>query len=108
MKTPTGSQDRLIMLLACGSPGSAAAFHQLPASSEADLVQRRISVVPVRQGAGLRAWFARVMQPLRESAWDQELRDREAFLSGAQNVFDLESRMRSLEGAVLARSRVLG
>ena len=113
MSTATGQSSRLTMLLACGSPGSAAAYHDIPGHEGAGLVQRDIpqATAPgpaAPAGFSFTAWIGRLIRPLRESAWEQELRDREAYLSRSQNVFDVEVRMRALEDAALGRSRALG
>ncbi|MFO1319372.1 MAG: hypothetical protein U1F52_07140 [Burkholderiales bacterium] len=99
MRTPTNHDDRLAMLFACGSPGSAAAYHQLAPEASTGMPANKET---------LASWFARLLRPFRESAWERELRDREAFLSRAQNVLDVEARMRTLEDAALGRSRALG
>lgn len=113
MTTPTRQNDRLAMLLACGSPGSAAAYHDISHQTGADLVQRDKSLAVTPQAAapagfGFTAWIGRLIRPLHESRWEQELREREAYLSRSQNVFDVEVRMRALEDAALGRSRALG
>jgi hypothetical protein len=51
--------------------------------------------------AGTRSpgWFER----LDRWFWRQQMRDREAYLSGAQDIFELEERMRRLERSVGSR-----
>lgn len=110
--------ERLAMLLACGSPGSAAAYHGLPPRFEVDLMQRNATEaasarepepIPGATSAPLvAAWFDRLIRPFRESIWQQELRDREAYLAGAQNIADVEARMRVLERAAFSRHGALG
>lgn len=56
----------------------------------------------------LAAWTTRLIRPFRESIWQQELRDREAYLAGAQNIADVEARMRVLERAAFSRYGALG
>ena len=51
---------------------------------------------------GLPAGETRAAQPgllarLDRWLWKQEMREREAYLAGAQNVFELEERMRRLD-----------
>lgn len=109
--------DRLAMLLACGSPGSAAAYHGLTPRFEADLMQRneggsvatKEPAAPRRAAlaALITAGVATLVRPFRESIWQQELRDREAYLAGAQNIADVEARMRALERASFSRNGVL-
>ena len=48
-------------------------------------------------------WLLRVLGALRISAWDRELRAREAYLAEAQNLSDLESRLRAVEGITAFR-----
>jgi hypothetical protein len=112
------STERLAMLLACGSPGSAMAYHGLTPRFEADLLQRNqvestgmtVATVPPRAArpSVIAAWISRLVRPFREPLWQRELRDREAYLAGAQNISDLEVRMRTLERATLSRGRALG
>lgn len=63
-------------------------------------------------GATLRSVIAasatRLIRPFRESIWQQELHDREAYLAGAQNIADVEARMRALERAAFSRYGSLG
>ena len=43
MKVKRGWSDRWIMLMACGSPGSALAYHRLEANAEAEMVRRTMA-----------------------------------------------------------------
>ncbi|MBX9961753.1 MAG: DUF3563 domain-containing protein [Burkholderiales bacterium] len=108
--------ERLALLLACGSPGSAAAYHGLAPRFEVDLMQRNGRETRVSQRVSdhrqalpaLRNWLARLSRPFRESIWQRELRDREAYLAGAQNLADVETRMRALERAAFSHQGVFG
>ena len=106
------------MLLACGSPGSAMAYHGLTPRFGADLVQRSApesGTAPAPTAAPKPAapamvavWFARLVRPFRESLWQREVRAREAYLAEAQNISDLEERMRALERTTLYGGRAFG
>lgn len=118
MSENSGTTERLAMLLACGSPGSAMAYHGLTPRFGADLVQRSApeSVTGPAPTAPAKAappsvvavWFARLVRPFRESRWQREVRAREAYLAGAQNISDLEERMRALERSTLYGGRAFG
>jgi len=103
------------MLLACGSPGSAAAYHGLTPRFEVELMRRSETtsaqaspptIGRARRLPALRNWLARLSRPFRESIWQRELRDREAYLAGAQNLADVETRMRALERAAFSNQGV--
>ncbi|MBI1394980.1 MAG: DUF3563 domain-containing protein [Betaproteobacteria bacterium] len=53
------------------------------------------------------SWFARVLRPLLESTWEQEVREREAYLAQATDMADLEARLRASDGALYFRARTL-
>ncbi len=62
------------------------------------------SALPRPQTAGRKqSWLQRVLDALRISAWDRELKAREAYLAEAQNLSDLESRLRAVEGITVFR-----
>lgn len=109
--------ERLAMLLACGSPGSAAAYHGLTPRFEANLMQRNEPEAGQIPGPAadsgpkssvLRAWFNRLTRPFGESIWQRELRARETYLADAQNPADVEVRLRALERAALSRHGAVG
>jgi hypothetical protein len=122
--------DRLAMLAACGSPGSALAYHLGLAYSESDLARRNIESQPGpdpspallapdlagsrRNNAGKasgrshQGWLARVLSRLHAWPRDVEMREREAYLAQSQNLSDLQARMRRLDDDGLSRSRALG
>ena len=52
-------------------------------------------------------WLRKAFQRLSQWSWEQDLKRREAYLAQAQNVFDLETRMRHLDGDTLTRGQAL-
>lgn len=116
MSETSSTTERLAMLLACGSPGSAIAYHGLTPRFEAELVRRSApksgthsdSVTVPAPASLLPAWFTGLVRPFRESLWQREVRAREAYLAGAQNISDLEERMRTLERTTLYGGRAFG
>jgi hypothetical protein len=101
MKPKALWNQKLSMLMACASPGSALAFHLGLASNEANLVQR----TPRRQDAvsepaahrSAISWLTGVFARLEQWADKREQRERERYLAQAQSVADLEARMRELD-----------
>ena len=109
------NHNRLNMLLACGSPGSALAYHLAPSLRKIGMVRRNMNAATPAAGfapvgsaplgvetvaqapVGVLGWIARLFDKLEQRAWEAEMRDREAYLSKAANVYDLESRMRHIE-----------
>jgi hypothetical protein len=108
--------NTLNMLLACGSPGSALAYHLKPALVQPGLMHRNMAgetqangvaeaaavVAPADTSAAIApfsvwGWIMGVFDYLERRSWEHEMRERETYLAGAQNVFDLENRMRELE-----------
>lgn len=118
MTENSGTTEVLAMLLACGSPGSAMAYHGLTPRFGAYLVQRNAPesvTVPAptapakaARRSGFATWLARLVRPFRESLWQREVRAREAYLAGAQNISDLEERMRALERTAPYGGRAFG
>jgi hypothetical protein len=114
MNTKTLWNQQLGMLAACGSPGSALAYHLGQSIFEAELPRRNTatgipavqepavvpSVAPTRKPA--RNWFARALHRLENWSWEREVKDREAYLSRSQDLSDLEARMRRIDGNLLA------
>ncbi len=122
--------ERMGMLMACGSPGSALAYHLGQTTFEPMMVQR--SKVPedglvkaggppasgstaglqsstdTARGPSLKGWFSRMWQRLEAWSWQRQVREREAYLAQATDLVDLEARMRHLDGdAFLSRARAL-
>lgn len=109
--------NTLNMLLACGSPGSALAYHLKPGLVQPGLMHRNITGEDVRnalvEGAAavvapaetvesaapfsVWGWITGVFDYLERRSWEHDMREREAYLAKSQNAFDLENRMRDLE-----------
>lgn len=66
------------------------------------------AALPRQEPSALRAWLSRLSRPFRESIWQRELRDREAYLANAQNLADVEARMRALERNAFSRHGAFG
>jgi hypothetical protein len=112
------------MLAACGSPGSALAYHLGLSTFEAKLPRRNRATedtspaepTPVPRNAveqapekaeshvaPTRNWFARAFHRLENWSWEREVREREAYLSRSQDLSDLEARMRLIDGNLRRR-----
>jgi len=118
MKLRTLWDEPLGMLMASGSPGSALAYQLGQAKFEAGMVHRNRAAQastakptanrgasPTRSNRGL---IGRVFDRIEAWAWERELRQREAYLAQAQDLYDLERRMRQLDGDdFLSRGRAL-
>jgi hypothetical protein len=127
MNSKTLWNQQLGMLAACGSPGSALAYHLGQSIFEAGLPRRNTatgdtlqpavqesaqrkaveqapavvpSVAPTRKPT--HNWFARALHRLENWSWEREVKDREAYLSRSQDLSDLEARMRRIDGNLLA------
>jgi len=113
MESRTLWDEPLGMLMACGSPGSALAYHLGLTTFEPGMVRRNITTEPStapadRAGDASRVppttgWFGRLFDRLEAWAWEREMREREAFLAQAQDLYDLEARMRHLDGDEFSR-----
>jgi hypothetical protein len=122
--------ERMGMLMACGSPGSALAYHLGQTTFEPMMVQRgkvpesdpgqtdrspASDSTPSRESASDTAgqpspknWLSRAWHCLETWSWQRQLREREAYLAQAKDLVDLEARMRDLDGdAFLSRARTL-
>lgn len=118
MKLRTLWDEPLGMLMASGSPGSALAYQLGQAEFESGMVRRNTASrdaadkakanraaeqVPPAQG-----WIGRLFDRIEAWAWERELRQREAYLAQAQDLYDLERRMRHLDGDdFVSRGRAL-
>lgn len=123
MNSKTLWNQQLGMLAACGSPGSALAYHLGLSIFEAELPRRNratedkspaeptpvprnaVEQAPVKAEshvAPTRNWFARAFHRLENWSWEREVREREAYLSRSQDLSDLEARMRRIDGNLLA------
>jgi Protein of unknown function (DUF3563) len=130
MNQKTLWDERMGMLMACGSPGSALAYHLGQTTFEPMMVRR--STAPARNAnqttqapvsiaatsgdaetdtAGVpsvKGWLARAWLRFETWSWQRQLREREAYLAQAKDLADLEARMRDLDGdAFLSRARAL-
>lgn len=120
MKLRTLWDEPLGMLMASGSPGSALAYQLGQTEFELGMV-RRNTASPESNAAGStkanrgaspvspgRGWIGRLFDRIEAWAWERELRQREAYLAQAQDLYDLERRMRQLDGDdFLSRGRAL-
>ena len=114
MKTKTIWNERLGMLMASGSPGSALAYQLGNSQSCPDMMRRNIATVkspevetgkaPVRT---LGAWLRSLFDRFEAWTYSREMREIEAYLAKAQNHADLEARMRHLHDDLLSRARSL-
>jgi Protein of unknown function (DUF3563) len=122
--------ERMGMLMACGSPGSALAYHLGQTGSEPMMVHRSTaserSADQPTQGSGtsaatsadaetdtagvppMKGWLARAWLRFETWSWQRQLREREAYLAQAKDLAELEARMRDLDDdAFLSRARAL-
>jgi hypothetical protein len=102
MKSKTIGGSKLSLLMACASPGSALAYHLGLASSEAVLMQRSTGAAgqpaagPAEPVRSVVTWLTGL--PAAVARWyaERERRELDRYLAQAQNVSDLEARMRDL------------
>ena len=116
MKLRTLWDEPLGMLMASGSPGSALAYQLGQAEFQSGMVRRNTMSRDVTDKANhgaaqvppARGWIGRLFDRIEAWAWERELRQREAYLAHAQDLYDLERRMRHLDGDdFLSRGRAL-
>jgi len=112
MNRKTLWDQRLGMLMACGSPGSALAYHLGQTTLEPEMVRRNKatleSLPPSPPEAAqsdshpwsFTSWIQRGCARLEAWAWQRELRRREAYLAQASDLADLEARMREMDREV--------
>jgi hypothetical protein len=113
------------MLMACGSPGSALAYHlgqtvfdpeMVRCDTRSDDPARQGDQAPVQSGSNktetqsdasqapsVRGWLGRLFDRLEAWSWERDMREREAYLARAQDLYDLEARMRHLDGDEFSR-----
>jgi len=60
-----------------------------------------------RHPGGLRTWIRTFFQRIDTWSWQAEMREFEAYLAQAQNIADLEDRIRRYDQPTLARGRAL-
>ena len=120
MKLRTLWDEPLGMLMASGSPGSALAYQLGQAEFEPGIVRRNTASSDseaadktkanrsASPASPARSWMGRLFDRIEAWAWERELRQREAYLAQAQDLYDLERRMRQLDGDdFLSRGRAL-
>lgn len=130
MSQKTVWDARLGMLMACGSPGSALAYHSSLATFEPTMVHRGMapcgSLDPTAQApfsgavtsgepetdtTGMRSltdWITSAWRRLENWSWERQQRAQEAYLARAKDLADLEARMRDIDGnGFLGRARAL-
>ena len=118
MKLRTLWDEPLGMLMASGSPGSALAYQLGQAEFESGMMRRNTASRDAKSADKIRAnraaaapargWIGRLFDRIEGWAWERELRQREAYLAQAQDLYDLERRMRQLDGDdFLSRGRAL-
>ena len=118
MKPETLINRRLGPLAASASPASALAFTLGLTTFEPEMLRRMESPDEVEQVAApaeksttrtpsAQSWLGRIIDRLETWSWEREVQAREAYLAQSQDLFDLEVRMRHLDGDVLSRGRVL-
>ena len=112
------SNQPLNLLVSAASPGSTLA-HQLGVATFGSMLLRRTSGTEgknatTEHGGLLRleapstgGWLARLFERLENWAWDSQLREREAYLAQSADLYDLEYRMRQLDGDLVSRSCML-
>jgi hypothetical protein len=117
MRPITQWNEKLMLTLACGSPGSAWAYHRLLDHEGPDMVRRTSEAAEEQPAAAAEArvslasalgnLIGKFWRRLEQWSWEQQVRRDEAYLAQAQNLFDLEARMRRLDGGAFARARAL-
>jgi hypothetical protein len=118
MNSETLFNQRLSLLAASASPASALAFSLGLTTFKPEMLRRTESPAGVEQVAAAaeksttrtpsaRSWLGRIIDRLETWSWEREVQAREAYLAQSQDLFDLEARMRHLDGDVLSRGRAL-
>jgi hypothetical protein len=96
------------LLMASATPGSAAAYQAGLAGDTENVVRRNMSTTAAQgrdgQGDGFALMslvterIAQFFDELDSLAWSRQQHSREAWLADAQNLAELESRVRQLDG----------
>jgi hypothetical protein len=115
MKSDSLFPYRLGLLAASASPASALAFSLGLTTFKPEMLRRTENPDEVEQAGEKstarapsdRSWLGRIADRLETWSWEREVRAREAYLAQSQDLFDLEARMRHLDGDVLSRGRAL-
>lgn len=97
------------LLMASATPGSAAAYQTGMAARTENMVRRNMSTTAAQgrdgQGDGFALMslvterIAQFFDELDALAWSRQQKSREAWLAASQNLADLESRVRQLDGS---------
>lgn len=97
------------LLMASATPGSAAAYQAGITAGNENVVQRNMatSAAPGRDRHGdgfvlmslVTERIAQFFDELDALAWSRQQRSREAWLAGSQNLAELETRVRQLDGS---------
>jgi hypothetical protein len=115
MKSDSLFPYRLGLLAASASPASALAYSLGLTTFQPEMLRRTENPDEVEQVAdksttrarSAHSWLGRIVDRLETWSWEREVRAREAYLAQSQDLFDLEPRMRHLDGDVLSRGRAL-
>lgn len=125
MKPESLFNQWLSLLAASANPASALAFQLGATTFKAEMLRRTWAPEPPDERAAApaeesarepkeatlapsaRGWLSRIFDRLETWSWEREMRAREAYLAQSQDLFDLEARMRHLDGDVLSRGRAL-
>jgi hypothetical protein len=117
MNTQSLSNDRRRLLMASASPGSSMAYQAGLGSEQGDVVRRNMSSDALSGrpvvGDGLEVMafvtrrIAQFFDELDALVWSRQQASRETWLAKSQNLAELESRMRELDGRHGAPGRAL-
>ena len=66
--------------------------------------EQKSSTSPLRR---LRVWARNLMERIEARSWRSQMRERDAYLAQAQDLVDLEDRMRRFDRDTLSRGRAL-
>jgi hypothetical protein len=102
MQAKTLGGSKLSLLMACASPGSALAYHLGLASNKTGLMQRTTSASGLAEPAAMPggssgSWLGALLTRLARWYAERERRELDRYLAQAQDVSDLEARMRDLQ-----------
>jgi len=125
MKPETLLNQWSSLLAASANPASALAFQLGVTTFNAEMLRRTWAPEPLVEPAAVaaeqsaaqakkatrppaaRGWLGRIFDRLETWSWEREMRAREAYLARSQDLYDLEARMRHLDGDTLSRGRAL-
>ena len=105
------------LLMASATPGSAVAYQARTAVGSEDVVQRNMATIAARGRAARGDGFslmslvteriAQFFDELDALAWSRQQQSRETWLAGSQNLAEVESRVRQLDGSQSLPGRAL-